>query len=756
MHYAHSSGGLDQSNWQALAEHLLNVAHLAESFGAQLGVAKAARLAGLLHDLGKYTPEFQARLAGSKERVDHSTAGAAIVGQLTAGNDRAVADLIAYAIAGHHAGLPDKHGPEPSTLANRLEAYSTDRLDPGWTSELTPDARDLLPAFVLKPVENAKRSFQWSLLGRMIFSCLVDADFRDTEQFYARIEGRGVDREWPTLATVMPDLTVRYDAHMARMRKADIPVNVLRGEILDHVRGSAGMSPGLFTLTVPTGGGKTLASLGFALDHARIHGHRRIIFSIPFTSIIDQTAEIFRNVLGDGIVLEHHSAIEEEAFEPREREGSDKLKLAMEDWAAPVVVTTNVQLFESLFASRSSRTRKLHNIAGSVIVLDEAQTLPRPLLVPAVWMIEALARDYGCTVVLCTATQPALDRGRFPDKHPAGLPLAGRELAPDPIKMNRAFKRVKLHHAGPMSDSDLINELRAAPKSLVVVNSRKHALQLYRAAEAAGLDGLIHLSTRQYAADRRRILDDVKRRLSPESGTPCRLIATSLVEAGVDLDFPRAWRAEAGLDQLMQAAGRVNREGRRPLEESIVTVFDAPDCPAPSDIRGLTGDMKRIMDRHPDLSTLAAMEEYFGEVYWRVGIEGLDRGRVDRQPIREKFMLEPSGTDFSYRSAAENFRMIESGMMPVIVPREDEARRAVELLKVKHVPTGLIARKLQSYIVQIPPPARRALIDAGHVSFVATDLRGMQFAALHSHSSLYSTDVGLVWENVGNFDDMII
>lgn len=744
-YYAHSTKRVDKQDWQGLPEHLEAVAKLAESFGNCLGIGRAALLAGLLHDLGKYNPAFQVYIAGRGSSVDHSTAGAAVVRKRAAGNDRIVGELIAYAIAGHHAGLPDMGGAAFSTLAERLKGFSEASIDPAWETEIAVDASDLLPAFAWEKTDGARCAFQLALLGRMIFSCLVDADFKDTESFYNRIENRAVDRQWPELAGILPDLLDRYDAHMTRFGKPAVELNALRADILAHVRGRASEAPGLYTLTVPTGGGKTLASLGFALDHARAHGHRRIICAIPFTSIIDQTAAIFREVLGDDVVLEHHSAIDDEDNRPEQRAGRDKLKLAMEDWAAPIVVTTNVQLFESLFAARTSRTRKLHNIANSIIILDEAQTLPRPLLLPVMWMLEALARDYGCTIVLCTATQPALDRRNFPANSPAGLPLEGKELAPDPENLARRLKRVTLHHAGPMADDALVEELADAEQGLVIVNSRKHALQLYHAAEAAGLAGLVHLTTRQYAADRRRILADVRQRL--QDGAPCRLIATSLVEAGVDLDFPRAWRAEAGLDQIAQAAGRVNREGRRPVEQSLVTVFEAPDNPPPSEIKGLTGDVRRMMHKHSDLFTPAAMEDFFGEVYWRVGVEGLDRGRVDREPIRDKFRLSAGHTDFSYRSAAENFRMIESGMSPVIVAGDEEARGAVRQLEIEQIPSGKLARDLQAYIVQVPPKARDLLIRAGHVAFVAPQLREEQFAVLAIGSKLYDKTVGLLWEN---------
>ncbi|MFD2250304.1 CRISPR-associated endonuclease/helicase Cas3 [Pseudochelatococcus lubricantis] len=733
IYYAHTGKRADKSDWQILREHSLAVAKLAEAMAARLGLANAARLAGLLHDLGKYTAAFQRRLDGAPEGVDHSTAGAQAVLSLTSGPDRSIAELIAYAIAGHHAGLPDRRGEVRGTLNDRLDKVTVPP-DPAWETELLPNAEKLVPEFFSR-IRNPHAAFQISVIGRMIFSCLVDADYRDTEAFYMALEGRQADREWCALRALLPGFHDAFGAYMDG-KKSDTPLNRLRGDILAHVRARAVERPGLFTLTVPTGGGKTLASLAFALDHARAHGHARIIYAIPFTSIIDQTAAIFREILGREHVLEHHSAIDEEKHgregPPQQR---DKLKLAMEDWAAPVVVTTNVQLFESLFAARPSRARKLHNIANSVIILDEAQTIPRHLLTPCMRMLDELALNYGCTIVLCTATQPALDERDLPH----GLPLAGRELAPDPKGLADKLCRARIRHVGDMDNDALIRALRNEPQALVIVNSRRHAFELYKEAESAGIEGLVHLTTRQCATHRRRILEEVRERLRRE--LPVRVIATSLIEAGVDIDFPKVWRAEAGLDQIVQAAGRCNREGKRPVDDSIVSVFRAPDYSPPVEIAGLIGDMQRIMDDHPDLLSVNAMQAYFAEVYWRLG-----EGRLDEKKICERFRIVRGGTDFAYRSAAADFRMIESGMEPVIVALDDAAREAVARLGVPDISSGTIARQLQSYVVQVPPKARALLIANKQAYFAHPELRGDQFAVL-GNMKLYREDVGLIWED---------
>ncbi len=729
MYFAHSLGDAGcQDNWHRLQDHLTSTGLEASRFADEFGGENAAKIAGLLHDLGKYSRKFQARLNGAADAVDHSTAGAKeILALAVTGADQVAAQLVSYAIAGHHAGLADK-----SDLLGRL-GKTIEPIDAIWRREIDIAVGPLWPQ-AIKPSQTSKETcaFQLSFLGRMIFSCLVDADYKDTERFYTP----DVDRSWPDLRSRIDHLLSRFDAEMAGKQKSAHAgtVNILRGEILRHVRSHAADAKGLFTLTVPTGGGKTLASLGFALDHAKIHGLRRIVYAIPFTSIIDQSAAIFRDVLGADYVLEHHASVDDEKF--KEREQRDKLRLAMEDWAAPVVVTTNVQLFESLFGNRPSRCRKLHNLANSVIILDEAQTLPLKLLRPCLAALDELARHYGATIVLCTATQLALDVRDF--KH-GGLELQGRELAPDPEALTRRLKRVRISSGQVLDDDALIDALRDQDQSLIIVNSRKHALRLYQQAKQADLDGLVHLTTRQYAAHRRRILKQVRDDLTDQK--PCRLIATSLIEAGVDVDFPRVWRAEAGLDQIAQAAGRCNREGRRPADQSIVTVFKAKDNPPPREIAQLAADFARMADRHDDLLSPEAMRAYFKEVFWRKGPE-----QLDEKKILEQFALSGGQTLFNYQTVARDFQMIENGLVPVIIHEGDHVQGVLDRLNSPDASPGKAARDLQSFIVQVPPKDRAALMANGRVAFFRPDLWGDQFAVL-TDQSLYQPETGLIWEN---------
>ena len=596
MFFAHSIGGRDRDAWQPLAAHLEAVSRL-----TSLQAEKAARLGaviGLLHDLGKYAPEFQDYIAGQGPSPDHATAGAREIQKLAtaAAPDRFAALIGAYCIAGHHGGLSNWRGDR--ALSERL-MKRLPGLDPVWQREPAPEASGLFPMGFKWHEDKSRAAFQLAMLGRMVFSCLVDADYRDTEKFYAEAQGNSVDRDWPALTGIIDSLIARFEMCIADIaaRAEGSPLGRLRADILAHARGKASLPRGVFTLNVPTGGGKTLASLGFALDHARAHRMDRIVYGIPFTSIIDQTAVIFRDVLGEAHVLEHHAAIDDTRQDRKlpeqegERDLRDKMRLAMEDWAAPVVVTTNVQLFESLFANRPSRCRKLHNLVNAVIILDEAQTIPLLVLRPCVAALDELVRNYGCSVVLCTATQPALAAPRFK----GSFDLAkDAELAPDPATLARKLKRVTLTiRTEPVTDAELVNEIALVDQALVIVNSRRHALDLYKTAKTAELADVVHLTTRQTAADRRRILAAIRGNL--KAGRPCRVIATSLVEAGVDLDFPRVWRAQTGLDQIAQAAGRCNRKGRRPVADCVVMVFTPAKAKPPPEIRPFIEVMQRVI-----------------------------------------------------------------------------------------------------------------------------------------------------------------
>jgi len=470
---------------------------------------------------------------------------------------------------------------------------------------------------------------------------------------------------------------------------------------------------------VPTGGGKTLTSLSWALEHALTYGLRRVIYVIPYTSIIEQTAAVFRGALGtEADVLEHHASFDWEAALPTSksaavadsaggRDSIGKLRRAAENFEAPVIVTTAVQFFESLFANRTSRCRKLHNLAKSVIILDEAQTLPLHLLHPCLAALDQLARNYGASILLCTATQPAL---RTQDGFNAGLDIpADRELAPDPHTLHAGLKRVRVQHLeGLTTDTVIIERFAETERMLCIVNSRAHAGTLF--ASIRDLEGAVHLSTLMCARHRRAVLARVRADLLAQKSV--RLVTTSLIEAGVDVDFPEVWRAMAGLDQIAQAAGRCNREGKGETEGRVV-VFTPADHKPPHALRAAQGEAEGVLRRHDDPLGLAAIRDYFGRFYWAKGENAFDSATLDGTPYPIMMKLKERGAtlDFPFASIARAFRLIDEAMEPVIVPwqaRPDD-RDAADLLRrvgAMNRPLGNDLRALQQYAVPVPRRAR--------------------------------------------------
>jgi CRISPR-associated endonuclease/helicase Cas3 len=730
--YAHSRADAPEADWEPLARHLGEVAELAASYAAGFGGEALARATGLLHDVGKASARFQAYLRGEAASTDHSTAGAQLALQRYGPK---LGKLLAFCVAGHHAGLADGAGADGASLAARLRKQVAPYDD--WQGLGLPLPESLPPpsGFVPRP---GREGFQLAFLTRMLFSCLVDADWLCTERF---AQG-GAEREaWPGLA----ELATKLEAHLGHLQTSavDSPVNQQRRRILEQVRAGAALAPGLFSLTVPTGGGKTLASLAFALDHARRHGLAHVIYVIPFTSVVEQTAAVFRMALGEDAVLEHHSAFDpaslrSDAEREEERSGEERCRQAAENWDAPVVVTTAVQFFESLFAAARGHCRKLHRIARSVVVLDEAQTLPLHLLLPCVAAIDELARNYRASVVLMTATQPALRAGDLP----GGLAEV-RELAPDGLDHEPAFRRVRVAHAGPLADDALATRILSERQVLCVVNTRRHARELYEILREA--EGACHLSTLMCAAHRRAVLAAIRARLKAEA--PVRLVATSLIEAGVDISFPRVLRAEAGLDQVAQAAGRCNREGELGAGLGLVETFESPDRRLPPEIAQRAAAGRAALRRGGDPLSDAAVAAFFAELYTLKGDLAL---ALDREGIMRDLHDRRSSLDFPFATVGRRFRMIEDAMAPVIVPWDQEALALVRALE--HAPRiGGIARRLQPYTVGVPRPVRASLVAAGAVQPVRQDDHPDQFAVL-ANMGLYRHDVGLTWDDPSFMD----
>lgn len=738
-YYAHSCASVDKSNWQPLREHLNEVGVMAAECASQFAASDVARVTGLLHDLGKYSSEFQARLEGSSKKADHATAGA----QIAAQRFGPMGKLIAFAIAGHHAGLANgiDEGDARSSLEVRLKLKHGEdipSIDSIWESEIALP-RSIAPP-QLKP-HVAQAGFQFAFFARMIFSCLIHADRADTQRYVQSLETAENEPAHKINYPTLEALRAQLEATLYKVTANAIPsdLNAIRAHILAHSRRQAALPPGLFSMTVPTGGGKTLTSMAFALDHALQYGQRRVIYVIPFTSIIEQNARVFKDAFGDLShgVIEHHSAFDRNADLKLDKSNSkahysDKLRIAMENWDAPVIVTTAVQFFESLFADRPSQCCKLHNIANSVIVLDEAQTLPLKLLRPVMAAIDELARNYKCTIVLCTATQPALreDQGFF-----NGFQNV-REIAPEPEKSFEQLKRTQVQAIGAQSDKQLADCLHNHSQVLMIVNNRRHARSLYESIKSEL--GAYHLSTLMIAKHRSQVLDEVRKKLL--AGEPCKLISTSLIEAGVDVDFPVLYRAEAGLDSIAQAAGRCNREGKRALAQSIVSVFQSPNWAAPPELAQLAGNMRMVMRNHAgDVLAPDAMSLYFKHVYSGRGEE------LDAKKLLAMHNDHARNLSFPFQNIAKSFSMIESHLQPVIVPLDAHAKRLLQSLRFADK-VGGIARQLQPYLVQIPKTGFEALRKAGAISVIAPEKFGTQFWMLEN-MDLYSDDAGLSWEN---------
>lgn len=714
--FAHSRPDAPESEWEPLLDHLERTAELAGTFAEAFGAGPWGRLAGLLHDVGKYRPAFQARLHGSQEQVEHAGAGAALA------YARGPASFpLALAIAGHHAGLPNlRHRgdsaltPLPDRLRNAQEAL--EEIRPVLPASLHDAPLPPLP-FSPEPSAPAPRrlAVQRSLemWTRFLFSALVDADSLATEGFYEPGKRDGIAYD------AIPVLRARLDAHLARF-PSDGHVNRRRAEVLaDCRRAAVEHAPGLFSLRVPTGGGKTLSSLAFALAHAERHGLRRVVVAIPYTSITQQTAQAYRDALGERNVLEHHSAIDEGFDRETSREAEVRRQLAAENWDAPVVVTTNVQLFESMFSNRRGRCRKLHNLARSVIVLDEAQALPLPYLLCVLDAIRELAETFRATVVLCTATQPALHRR---DALPAGL-VGIREIVREPEALATALERVRVHWPegdGALPYADLAERLKAHAQVLAIVHLRADAQTL------AGMlpqSGRFHLSALLCGAHRAEVLRRVRAAL--EAGSPCRLVATQLVEAGVDLDFPVVYRALAGLDSLAQAAGRCNREGKRE-EKGDLFVFRAETEPPPGTLRKALETTVTLLERHgPCLSITDAgvLEESFRMLYAK---ENLDLHAV-----------QTSRAELSFATVGASVRFIEDAFqVSVAVPWGDgEARIAAYRTR----PDRARQRALQPFLVQLNAAHLPALEKAGAIERLSEDL----VALSPTHRHLYDAEFGL-------------
>lgn len=696
---------------QDLIDHLQNTANLSAEFAKEFNAEDWGYICGLLHDIGKYSIAFQKRIQNNGPKVDHSTAGAKEAFRMKLGP-------IAYCIAGHHSGMPDTggyaDGCDSTSLMARLNKFV---LDYSWFEKelvlpTTPDKLYLQG-------DEKQPYFTLSVFTRMLFSCLVDADFLDTESFMKQgIVNRNMGESLQFLQRKLMEHIQTW------LNNEDLStVNGHRSQILRNCIQHSSGERGFYKMTMPTGSGKTIASLAFALNHALKNNMKRIIYVIPYTSIIDQNAKVFKDILGKSNVLEHHSQIE---F--KDTEELKMNQLASENWDAPIIVTTNVQFFESLFSNRSSKCRKLHNITNSVIIFDEVQMLPKKYLKPCVAMMEELVRNYKCTEVLCTATQPALD-SLFSDC------VRMTELCPNLKEQFNFFKRNTIQNMGDVMEEDIVESLKNENRALCIVNTRKCAQRIYNQIKG---EGVYHLSTTMYPQHRIKMISEIKNRLKDRK--KCVVISTSLVEAGVDFDFRNVYREIAGLDSIMQAAGRCNREGKDFAGECNVYVFNLNEK--------VNNDMeRRISATKSAIRECSAWDEPNTiHEYFEILLHH-EKSNIDQKGIMNQFKRGV----FNFKQVAQDFKLIESDTYTILIPVEDEAKEVRDSLKFMGYTKELI-RRAGHYSVQVYDNDFKNMYGAGMLREVSDSLDNFyELADLKQ----YTEEMGLSL-NIGSGEAIIM
>lgn len=724
MYWAHSDPrGLTPdtlgSRWQPLSGHLLEVGKLAFELslhaGASAGFAHRAKAAGLLHDLGKYSQRFQMLLRGEVTKAPHSIYGAALAVKLGGAAD------IGFAVAGHHAGMPDRSNLREAVAVNSEEAQSI------WVDALKafPNLSQMLDeSFAVGKSALPRDALQFELQTRMLLSILVDADRRNTA--FAAGEPEVLPKKL-NAALLLERLLAQVQVRAGRC--AEGAVKQARRDILNSCLAAANRKGPLFSLTVPTGGGKTFSSMAFALRRAQLDSSiRRIVIVVPFLSIIEQNAAAYREAFEDDVILEHHSAAQESA----DTEGEYRSpfgRVAYENWDAPIVITTSVRFFESLFSNHPRDVRRMASLAQSIVILDEIQTLPRAYVSCTLSLINGLASHWGTSFVFCTATQPALETSSTatgPDpRFPSGTL---DEIVPDPPLLFARLQRVTTEwRKEKLSWGQIAEEMTRQPQALAIVNTRRAAAELYaelRRCSAAAL----HLSNQMCPAHRLLRLAEVRRRVA--ANEPCHLAATQLVEAGVDIDFPMVWRALAPLDSIAQAAGRCDREGRltqmagRPAGKLVV--FEPVEDSMPPEVYKEGAAITRMMLAAGDVSWADpnTIRRYFDELYHKGA--ALDPAGIE--------MLRK---EFQFKSVSNLVQWIDDRSEPVLVPFDDQARELARQIPFSGFGLAQI-RRAQKYTVNVPPHVLRRGMAIGSIYRLVD---GVDYFALRE--GLYSDEQGI-------------
>lgn len=696
---------------QTNESHQRCVAEKAERFAAEFGMGDLGRIMGLLHDKGKEQIEWQKYIQGvtgynkdfANVRIgpNHSYVGAVMAQKLYP----QISPFIAQPIAGHHRGLYD--------YCEYIEE----------TKREIPNEVTLETAIPYQMKLPKVEQFDLHHIVRMLFSCLVDADSLDTEEFMAPAQAKLRGSH-----TTMPELLQMLEAHLQKMKSnaPDTEVNRIRNYVQEQCIKESQDCGGFYSLTVPTGGGKTLSSVLWALHHAVKNNLQRIIIAIPYTSIIVQTAATLKQIFGENNVLEHHSNINLEDI--KNTELRERLQLATENWDYPIIVTTNVQLFESLFSNRRSDCRKLHNIAKSVIILDEVQTLPLGFYKPIVHTLNTLQRVFGTSVLFTTASQPILS-GRIEGTNPMAsfdALQSVREIIPAEAQLHEKLRRVELQFIdGAKNYDEIAEELAKHQKVLCIVNTRRDAKELYDRLPKEGIR--LHLSRMMCPAHVSATIESVKEALKKQDNQPIRVIATQLIEAGVDIDFPVVFRQEAGLDSILQAAGRCNREGKMGICSTFVFSLGKEHQLPPGFIKQ-TNNARLGMGQNHDWFAPEAMTCYFKQLHSRIN-------DFDEKQI-QKLLYKP---ECEFEEAANQFHLIDDQTKSVIINWNNSLNIYQQLIA--QGPSYSLMKKLAQYSVNIRERDFKKLQSAGAIDEPFENI----FAI--TNLNIYKADTGLSIEN---------
>ena len=705
-----------------LIDHLCSTSSLAGKFTDKFNSKGWGEILGFVHDAGKDRIEWQQYIAWkndpeahmeNKGKLPHAIYGAQLMEEKFGEKGRP----LAYCVYGHHAGLPDW---SPATGGqSSLQFQLQQHKDLNSISELLRSKIDRLA--LPRPPWKFSDGMDVSLWIRMLYSSLVDADFLDTES-YMNPEKKKMRGDYNSIEVLLKN----YNNYVKGLeeRSRDTMVNGIRKKVRKKCIQMAKESEGIFSLTVPTGGGKTLSSLGFALEHVFAHKMERIIYVIPYTSIIEQNADVFREAIGNENVVEHHSNLDENDSTPESR-------LACENWDAPFIVTTTVQFFESLFASKSSRCRKLHNIVNSVVILDEAQLLPVEFLQSILETLQILVDRYHVSVVLSTATQPALKERVIDGRMFHGLKNVREIMGDSEEELFGRLKRVEIQFPRDLktisSWESVAENLKRYDQVLCVVSTRRSVRELYDLMP----EGTHHLSALMCGKHRANKLKEIKEKL--ERNETVRVVSTQLVEAGVDIDFPVVYRALSGMDSIEQAAGRCNREGK--LSVGKVVVFVPPIRPPLGIMRKAEEVTRDILTAVPDFHMdHVAFERYFSELYWKAN-------SLDGKGVISLLSPPDLKTDLgiSFRTASKEFHIIDRDQETVLVPYGD-GKNLINLLKEEKV-DRILSRKMQPYAVSVYKDVLERLIRRGSVEEIQPGIY-----ALTSEIE-YRDDIGLVTDD---------